>query len=208
MTLHTPRKYQEELLEHAKARNTIICADTGTGKTLVSAALIRHCAVELATQTNLAGGTQPTPKRLFCFLVPTVSLVQQQSVYLEHQLALRVRCFSSEQKIDFWKPEQWRRTVDESDLMVLTPAALLMMLEHGYVSIIEIELIVFDEVHHTKGDHPYRKIMDFYHRQKEQDASKPLPRILGMTASPIHRAADPKAAIRCVDSPFVPVQMC
>ena len=57
----------------------------------------------------------------------------------------------------------------------------------------QINLLVFDEAHHTKKNHPYARIIkDFYVPLKGQDR---IPRILGMTASPVdaqvdvHRAA-------------------
>ena len=59
-----PRSYQEELLERAKERNTIVCLGTGTGKTFISVMLIKEMAHQVR-ETYKNGG-----KRTF-FLVNT-----------------------------------------------------------------------------------------------------------------------------------------
>lgn len=185
----TPRKYQEELFERAKAENTIICADTGTGKTLVAVSLIRHFTQqpEDASQNQKLG--RLLGKRLVCFVVPTVSLVQQQSAYIATQLALRVARFSSAEGVDDWQKQEWLDKINEADVIVMTAAILQKMLEHGYVSVADIQLLIFDEAHHATKAHPYKQIMDIYHRFKsEQPDTASLPHILGLTASPIHRA--------------------
>lgn len=58
---------------------------------------------------------------------------------------------------------------------------LLYLLRHGFLHFEDIELIVFDECHHCSGNHAYALVMrEFYFR-----ANGSLPRILGLTASPI-----------------------
>lgn len=48
------RAYQEELAQYARERNVIIAADTGTGKTLVSAMVIRwKIAMERINSTDI-----------------------------------------------------------------------------------------------------------------------------------------------------------
>lgn len=46
------RMYQDELAQYARERNTILAADTGTGKTLVAALVIRW---KLAEDRKLDG---------------------------------------------------------------------------------------------------------------------------------------------------------
>ena len=58
------RRYQVEILERAKERNTIVCLGTGTGKTFISIMLIK----ELAHQVR--GTYKKGGKRTF-FLVNT-----------------------------------------------------------------------------------------------------------------------------------------
>jgi superfamily II DNA or RNA helicase len=60
---------------------------------------------------------------------------------------------------------------------------------------LQVALIVFDECHHAgpKKKHPYTQIMQQYHVQKQ--AGRPVPRILGLTASPVWNVKNPQKAI-------------
>jgi superfamily II DNA or RNA helicase len=66
--LLAPRKYQLEILEEAKQRNTIAYLETGTGKTLISVLLIKALSAELRRKDV---------KKLTAFIVPLVPLVHQ-----------------------------------------------------------------------------------------------------------------------------------
>ena len=50
-------------------------------------------------------------------------------------------------------------------------------------------MLIFDECHHTNLDHPYNKIMEefyfFYKKKNINEYKFPLPRIYGLTASPM-----------------------
>lgn len=53
----------------------------------------------------------------------------------------------------------------------------------------QINLLIFDEAHHTKKNHPYARIIkDFYASLEEKEQRRP--RILGMTASPVDSKTD------------------
>jgi ERCC4-related helicase len=50
-----------------------------------------------------------------------------------------------------------------------------------------LSLIVFDEAHHARKDHPANRIMrEFYHRIMAEEGSDAVPHILGLTASPTY----------------------
>lgn len=54
---------------------------------------------------------------------------------------------------------------------------------HSFTNMARINLLILDESHHAKGNHPYARVMkDFY--ECEPDLTK-RPRIFGMTASPV-----------------------
>jgi ERCC4-related helicase len=61
------------------------------------------------------------------------------------------------------------------------------LLMHGFTKMEEIDLIVFDECHHTDQDHLYNLIMRdfFFHKFIPDDPMCFRPKILGLTASPI-----------------------
>jgi hypothetical protein len=64
------RMYQGELAQHARERNTILAVDTGTGKTLIAAMVIKW---KLAMdRMNLADGSEPIRKvRSFVIFLTT-----------------------------------------------------------------------------------------------------------------------------------------
>ena len=68
MWLYFCGRYQSEVYEVAKKRNTIFVLETGTGKTLIAAMLIDHIG-----QTIKSSGL----KKIIIFLAPTVHLVNQ-----------------------------------------------------------------------------------------------------------------------------------
>jgi endoribonuclease Dicer len=54
---------------------------------------------------------------------------------------------------------------------------------HNFISMAQVNLLIFDEAHHAKSNHPYARLMKDYYLH-ELDISK-RPRIFGMTASPV-----------------------
>jgi endoribonuclease Dicer len=72
-----PRHYQDEVFELAKTGNTIAAIDTGAGKTFIGLLLIKWLSV-----------VQPGSKTIF--LVPKVTLVEQQGLFVASNSSLRV----------------------------------------------------------------------------------------------------------------------
>lgn len=67
------------------------------------------------------------------------------------------------------------------------------MLQYAFIRIDQINLLIFDEAHHTKKSHPYARIIkDFYAAGKEDGLR--VPRIFGMTASPVDAIVDIRKA--------------
>ncbi|KAM0928777.1 hypothetical protein ACQ4PT_001981 [Festuca glaucescens] len=171
------RWYQLEALERAVAGNTVTFLETGAGKTLIAVLLLRSYAHRIRL-----------PAREFAvFLVPTVVLVEQQARVVEAHTDLRVRKYFGAMGVDLWDDATWSRVVDEAEVLVMTPQILLDNLRHSFFRLKDIALLIFDECHHAKGDSPYACILkEFYHPQLNSRPSDPLPRIFGMTASPIY----------------------
>ena len=67
------------------------------------------------------------------------------------------------------------------EVFVITPQIFLQSLDRGYIKMDMINLIVFDECHHCRGNHPYNLIMTLHYHNLEK-TKRPL--IFGMTASP------------------------
>ncbi|KAG8885792.1 Dicer-like protein 1 [Tulasnella sp. 331] len=137
-------------------------------------------------------------KKIF-FLVPTVALVQQQRDFVASQTSgLRVGGFTGSMDVDLWDREKWLRELGEHDVLIMTPAILVRLLMHAYITMPKISLIIFDEAHHARGKHPYADIMRSHYSHPSVKAMH-RPRIFGMTASPTWSAKSPKAEIAALE---------
>ncbi|KAK4215708.1 hypothetical protein QBC37DRAFT_120683 [Rhypophila decipiens] len=185
----SPREYQLELFERAKERNTIAVLDTGSGKTLIAALLLRW-----TIQNELEARARGEPKRIAFFLVDKVALVFQQHAVLKSNLDYPVAKFCGEMLDSVVSHKDfWAQVFEDNMAVVCTAEILYSCLHHSFIRIDQINLLVFDEAHHTKKNHPYARIIkDFYSAAK--DAGEKLPRLLGMTASPVDSQVDPRQA--------------
>ncbi|KAH7146308.1 hypothetical protein EDB81DRAFT_794834 [Dactylonectria macrodidyma] len=172
----TPREYQTELFERAKKKNTIVVLDTGSGKTLIAALLLRH-TLEQELEDRV---TRPQKKVAF-FLVEKVALCFQQFAVLSCNLAYPVTKFYGDATLMMKTKEFWDTQIEENMIIVCTAQILLDCLSNGFIRMNQINLLIFDEAHHAKKNHPYARIIkDHYIRENEE-----RPRVLGMTASPV-----------------------
>lgn len=104
-----PRQYQEEILLKAQQRNVIAVLDTGSGKTLISALLIKWIAEQESSQ-----------KKVTIFLVPKVPLVEQQSNFIAQHTALRVAQVHSEVSAGVMDHTRWSNLFAQADVLVMT----------------------------------------------------------------------------------------
>ncbi|KAG5574723.1 hypothetical protein H5410_054857 [Solanum commersonii] len=177
------RSYQLEALEIALKQNTIVYLETGSGKTLIAIMLLRSYAYLLR---------KPSPY-IAVFLVPTVVLVTQQGDALMMHTDLKVGKYCGGMGVDYWNAATWQQQVDNHEVLVMIPAILHAALRHSFLQMDMIKVIIFDECHNARGKHPYASIMmEFYHHQLTRENAQ-LPRIFGMTASPIKSKASSTA---------------
>ncbi|KAL3323675.1 hypothetical protein AABB24_038037 [Solanum stoloniferum] len=177
------RSYQLEALEIALKQNTIVYLETGSGKTLIAIMLLRSYACLLR---------KPSPY-IAVFLVPTVVLVTQQGDALTMHTDLKVGKYCGKRGVDYWNAATWQQQVDDHEVLIMTPAILHAALRHSFLQMDMIKVIIFDECHNARGKHPYASIMkEFYHHQLTRENAQ-LPRIFGMTASPIKSKASSTA---------------
>lgn len=182
------REYQMEVARPAlQGKNIIICLPTGTGKTRVAVYITRE---HLDTRKN-----KGLPAKVIV-LVNKVPLVEQHfseefSKFLKAYKVERVSG-NSQLKISFTE------IVKKNDVVICTAQILENYLERSVsgedegVHLSELSLIVIDECHHTQKGGVYNHIMMRFLKQKhknrklekEQKETKPLPQILGLTASP------------------------
>ncbi|CAH1411951.1 unnamed protein product [Lactuca virosa] len=168
------RKYQLDVLEQAKNKNTIAFLETGAGKTLIAVLLIKSVYNDLHRQGK---------KMLAVFLVPKVPLVYQQAEVIRDQTGYQVGHYCGEMGQDFWDARRWQREFEKKQVLVMTAQILLNILRHSIIKMEAINLLILDECHHAVKKHPYSLVMsEFYHTT----AKEKRPSVFGMTASPVN----------------------
>ncbi|KAF2103329.1 ATP-dependent helicase dcl1 [Rhizodiscina lignyota] len=179
----TPREYQLELFERAKQQNIIAVLDTGSGKTHISVLLLRH-----VIDQELEGRAAGKPPKISFFLVDSVALVMQQHAVLSCNLNQNVDRIHGAMVPQLWSREKWEGYFAENMVLVCTAEVVCHALAHSFINIEQINLLIFDEAHHAKKEHPYARIIRDHYLPRE-DKTK-LPKIFGMTASPVDVKAD------------------
>ncbi|KAH6555158.1 hypothetical protein KP509_1Z277300, partial [Ceratopteris richardii] len=168
------RKYQLEVLEQAKVKNTIAFLETGAGKTLIAVLLMKSKYLSMREQNK---------KMLAVFLVPKVPLVYQQAEVIRESTGFHVGHYCGEMGQDFWDSRRWNREFETKDVLVMTAQILLNILRHSIVKMSYIHLLILDECHHAVKKHPYSLVMsEFYHTTPKERR----PSVFGMTASPVN----------------------
>ncbi|XP_030637551.1 endoribonuclease Dicer isoform X1 [Chanos chanos] len=174
--IYTPRKYQVELLEAALEHNTIVCLNTGSGKTFIAVLLTK----ELSHQ--IRGDFRENGKRTV-FLVNAAPSVAQQAATVRTHSDLQVGEYTENTAL--WTEEKWSQEIMENQVLVMTCHIFLHVLKNRVLPLSKINLVVFDECHLAITDHPYREIM------KICEGFPSCPRILGLTASILNGKCDP-----------------
>ncbi|XP_006903693.1 PREDICTED: LOW QUALITY PROTEIN: dicer 1, ribonuclease type III [Elephantulus edwardii] len=177
--IYTPRKYQVELLEAALDHNTIVCLNTGSGKTFIAVLLTKELSYQIRGDFHRNG------KRTV-FLVNSANQVAQQVSAVRTHSDLKVGEYSNPEVNASWTKERWNQEFAKHQVLVMTCDVALNVLKNGYLSLSDINLLVFDECHLAILDHPYREIM------KLCESCRSCPRILGLTASILNGKCDPE----------------
>jgi endoribonuclease Dicer len=96
----------------------------------------------------------------------------------------------------------WEKAYSDNMIIVCTAEVLRNALHHSFISMDRINLLIFDEAHHAKKDHPYARIIKDFYAQVEDKSKRP--KIFGMTASPVDTrqnvrkaAAELEAILHC-----------
>ncbi|NXC42753.1 DDX58 helicase, partial [Penelope pileata] len=168
------RSYQLELAQPAiNGKNTLICAPTGSGKTLVALLICEHHF------QNMPAGR----KAKVVFLATKVPVYEQQrNVFKQHfeRLGYSIQGISGEMVANVCV----ENVIQDSDIIVMTPQILLNSFEKGTLTSLSMfTLMIFDECHNTTGNHPYNMLMVRYLEQKFDSPASQLPQIIGLTAS-------------------------
>ncbi|XP_059384553.1 antiviral innate immune response receptor RIG-I-like isoform X2 [Carassius carassius] len=166
------REYQKELTTAAtQGQNTIICAPTGCGKTIVALAISEYHLKQFPERAKIV------------FLATKVDVYEQQyKLFKEHfsskdpNIRVTGMCGDMEMSV--------RWLIENHDIVVMTAQILVNALQSPELLSLEIlSLILFDECHNTTGKHPYNNIMTRYLDTKLTSSTHTLPQIVGLTAS-------------------------
>lgn len=165
------REYQKQLFEICVERNSLLYLPTGSGKTLIAVKVIDHFSGDLHKPVESGG------KRSL-FLVNTVCLGNQVAEEIKNLLGLKVACWNSETHNKPWTKERYSLEFNSNHVFVATAQLFLDAVKHSFVSISKLNLIVFDECHHGRMNHPYHELMkQFAYVDPSQH-----PRIIGLSA--------------------------
>ncbi|GFF27465.1 RNA helicase/RNAse III, putative [Aspergillus udagawae] len=190
---YQPRNYQLEMLEASMKENIIVAA----------CSLILYLKLQNANDNNSLDGYREAvlrikaeldicpPDKLVWFLAPTVALcIQQHEVIASNLPAVRTRTLTGLDKVELWTEQSiWDAVLNGYQVIVSTHAVLADALSHGFVKMSRLALIIFDEAHHCTRRHAANKIMrDFYHPTLTKFGPVAVPRIMGLTASPVVRS--------------------
>ena len=164
------RQYQMELAEPGiNGENYIVCAPTGTGKTLVAGLIISH---HLQNRKNL--------EKKVVFVVPTRPLAEQQA----KELRKLIPGASIESSIGDDVGLTIKGVLPHRDIIVCTAGKLVNEIKASLVAFSDLGLMVLDECHHTRKNAPHAKIMEKYLKEKQKSGTNSLPQVVGLTASP------------------------
>ncbi|XP_053406425.1 uncharacterized protein LOC123546678 [Mercenaria mercenaria] len=173
ISAHAPlklRKYQLELAENAiLGRNTIICAETGSGKPLVALHIIQKHLQQ----------TGKGPRKVV-FMANTGVLTKQQSDMFQAYLpAFKTKLITEDDD----GSRMVNVFVENYDILCLTPQILVNNLEDKVIkSLSEFSLFILDECHRTIVEGPYSLLMRKYMVEKNQTGNE-MPQVVGLTAS-------------------------
>ncbi|KAK8144307.1 hypothetical protein G3M48_006020 [Beauveria asiatica] len=175
------RAYQLEMLQRSLKDNVIVAMDTGSGKTQIAILRIR---AQLESTSD---------QKVIWFLAPTVLLCAQQFDAIKLEIpAISMRLVVGSDNVHTWSSSTWKSLLNGTQAVVSTYQVLLDALDHAFVKLDRLSLLIFDEAHNCVGSNPGGKIMKhFYHYQglpQDADDGSNRPAILGLTATPSMRA--------------------
>lgn len=91
--------------------------------------------------------------------VDSVTLAYQQAAVLRNNIDQNVAHFFGAMGTDLWDRQVWEEHLQQNMVIVCTAEILNQCLLNSHVRMNQINLLIFDEAHHTKKDHPYARFV-------------------------------------------------
>ncbi|XP_065900450.1 ATP-dependent RNA helicase DHX58-like isoform X3 [Dysidea avara] len=171
------REYQKELAAPGlDGQNYVVCAPTGTGKTLIASMVI-------------SDHLKKNPDGKVFFLVNKIALAEQQCNEVKSYIpGLQAQHITGDCGIN----SPLSLLLHDNQMIVCTAGILYneiimqTLSSTKRVSLNDLSLLVIDECHNAKKNSPYATIMEGYIKTKLGAANfaRNLPQIVGLTASP------------------------
>ncbi|SPB53351.1 unnamed protein product [Aspergillus niger] len=92
--------------------------------------------------------------------VDSVTLAYQQAAVLRNNLDQSVGHFFGAMGTDLWSKSVWDQHFQKNMVIVCTAEILNQCLLNSYIKMSQINILIFDEAHHTKKDHPYARRLE------------------------------------------------
>lgn len=89
--------------------------------------------------------------------------------------------------VDSWDMKEWIEEFCKNEVLVMTAEIFRIIMDHVFIPISSIQLLIIDECHRAKGDHPYRQALKcFVDKAKDE-----TPLIFGLSASLLNGKCKP-----------------
>lgn len=59
--------------------------------------------------------------------------------------------------VDIWQKPKWLRLFSDNEVIVCTADILVLCLARSFITMKQINLLIFDEAHHAKKNHAYAR---------------------------------------------------
>ena len=170
MKKFTTRPYQQNIIDVCIKKNSIVYLPTGSGKSYIALQVIKHFSKSLEKKYS-DGGMRSI------FLCNTVCLVKQQALSIRSLLSYDVALLTGDQNVDEWTKFNWDAMLEKNEIIVATAQVILDAVRHSFITLRQINVIIFDECHHARKNHPMHELMNMF-QYIEVDKR---PRIIGLS---------------------------
>src|SRR3989344_6832361 len=158
-----PRLYQENIVNAALAKNTLVVLPTGLRKTFVAVLLAIKRLNEFPNSKILVcSPTKPLSSQIMNDFIESTDISEEKMCLLTGLI----------------KPDRRKKMLEDSSIIIATPQTIESDLNNGRISLENFSLLCIDEAHRSGPNFANTKVAKYFIEQSK------FPRILALTASP------------------------